>query len=98
MNASEPPADAVVFSEVYKRFGSVEVLRGISGRIGTGEVVVICGPSGSGKSTLLRCINRLETIDRGQVYGGRFTTPGRTSTGSARTSAWSFSSSTSSHT
>jgi ABC-type polar amino acid transport system ATPase subunit len=68
MNASEPPADAVVFSEVYKRFGSVEVLRGISGRIGTGEVVVICGPSGSGKSTLLRCINRLETIDRGQVY------------------------------
>jgi ABC-type polar amino acid transport system ATPase subunit len=31
-------------------------------------VVVVCGPSGSGKSTLLRCINRLETIDRGQVY------------------------------
>ena len=61
-------ADPVVFEDVHKRFGQLEVLKGISGRVGAGEVVVVCGPSGSGKSTLLRCINRLETIDRGQVY------------------------------
>ncbi|HET6318058.1 MAG TPA: amino acid ABC transporter ATP-binding protein [Chloroflexota bacterium] len=61
-------ADAVVFDDVHKRFGQLEVLKGISARVGTGEVVVVCGPSGSGKSTLLRCINRLETVDRGQVY------------------------------
>ncbi|HEU5314615.1 MAG TPA: amino acid ABC transporter ATP-binding protein [Chloroflexota bacterium] len=61
-------SDAVVFEDVHKRFGQLEVLKGISGRVGSGEVVVACGPSGSGKSTLLRCINRLETIDRGQVY------------------------------
>jgi len=60
--------DAVRFEDVHKRFGALEVLKGISGRVGAGEVVVVCGPSGSGKSTLLRCINRLETIDRGQVY------------------------------
>ncbi|MGI8424828.1 MAG: amino acid ABC transporter ATP-binding protein [Chloroflexota bacterium] len=62
------PIDAVVFDGVYKRFGHLEVLKGITGRVAVGEVVVLCGPSGSGKSTLLRCINRLETIDRGQVY------------------------------
>jgi ABC-type polar amino acid transport system ATPase subunit len=60
--------DAIVFQDVHKRFGRLEVLKGITGRIGSGEVVVICGPSGSGKSTLLRCINRLEPIDAGQVY------------------------------
>jgi ABC-type polar amino acid transport system ATPase subunit len=61
-------ADPIVFEDVYKRFGQLEVLKGITGRVGAGEVVVVCGPSGSGKSTLLRCINRLETIDRGQIY------------------------------
>ena len=39
--------DPIVFDKVYKRFGSLEVLKGISGRVGSGEVVVICGPSGS---------------------------------------------------
>jgi ABC-type polar amino acid transport system ATPase subunit len=61
-------ADAIRFEGVHKRFGQVEVLRGITGQVAQGEVVVVCGPSGSGKSTLLRCINRLETIDGGQVY------------------------------
>jgi ABC-type polar amino acid transport system ATPase subunit len=60
--------DAVVFENVHKRFGQLDVLKGISGTVGEREVVVICGPSGSGKSTLLRCINKLETIDSGQVY------------------------------
>jgi polar amino acid transport system ATP-binding protein len=59
---------AIVFQDVHKRFGGLEVLKGISGRVEPGEVVVVCGPSGSGKSTLLRCINRLESIDAGQVY------------------------------
>jgi ABC-type polar amino acid transport system ATPase subunit len=60
--------DAIRFEGVRKRFGQVAVLRGITGRVGQGEVVVICGPSGSGKTTLLRCINHLEAIDGGQVY------------------------------
>jgi len=59
---------AIVFQDVHKRYGRLEVLKGITGRIEPGEVVVVCGPSGSGKSTLLRCINRLETLDAGQVY------------------------------
>jgi ABC-type polar amino acid transport system ATPase subunit len=59
---------AIRFERVQKRFGHLEVLRGIDGHVAQGEVVVICGPGGSGKSTLLRCINRLEAVDGGQVY------------------------------
>ncbi len=54
--------------DVQKRFGHVEVLRGISMTVVAGEVVAILGPSGSGKSTLLRCINHLEKIDGGRIY------------------------------
>jgi polar amino acid transport system ATP-binding protein len=53
---------------VCKRFGRLEVLRGIDVEVGQGEVMVIIGPSGSGKSTFLRCVNRLERIDAGRVY------------------------------
>ena len=52
---------------VDKHFGSLHVLRDISLTVGKGEVVVIIGPSGSGKSTLCRTINRLETIDSGEI-------------------------------
>ncbi|WP_250502518.1 amino acid ABC transporter ATP-binding protein [Caballeronia sp. AZ7_KS35] len=52
---------------VHKRFGSEEVLKGISMRITEGEVVCLIGPSGSGKSTVLRCINGLETYDSGEI-------------------------------
>jgi polar amino acid transport system ATP-binding protein len=54
--------------DVHKRFGRLEVLRGVSLDVAEGEVVVIAGPSGSGKSTLLRCINHLERVDKGRVY------------------------------
>jgi polar amino acid transport system ATP-binding protein len=51
--------------DVWKSFGSHEVLKGISMDVKSGDVTCIIGPSGSGKSTFLRCINHLETIDAG---------------------------------
>jgi polar amino acid transport system ATP-binding protein len=53
---------------VHKRFGPLEVLRGVDLQVARGEVLVLIGPSGSGKSTLLRCINHLEVIDKGRIY------------------------------
>jgi ABC-type polar amino acid transport system ATPase subunit len=53
--------------DVHKSFGSLHVLKGVSMTVKRAEVVVVIGPSGSGKSTLLRCVNRLETVDRGEV-------------------------------
>jgi polar amino acid transport system permease protein len=53
--------------DVHKRFAAVEVLRGVSLAVDKGEVVAIIGPSGSGKSTFLRCLNHLETINRGRI-------------------------------
>jgi polar amino acid transport system ATP-binding protein len=52
---------------VHKSFGQHEVLKGVSLRVGAGEVAVVLGPSGSGKSTLLRSVNHLEKVDRGQI-------------------------------
>jgi len=52
---------------INKSFGDVHVLKDISTSVAKGEVVVVIGPSGSGKSTLCRAINRLETIDSGQI-------------------------------
>ena len=52
---------------LHKRFGHLEVLRGIDLDVRRGEVVCVIGPSGSGKSTLLRCINLLEPPEEGEV-------------------------------
>ena len=54
-------------ANVWKRRGRTEVLRGIDLAAARGEVVCLLGPSGAGKSTLLRCVNALETSDRGIV-------------------------------
>ena len=53
--------------DLYKSFGDVHVLKGISTDVAPGEVVSIIGPSGSGKSTFLRCLNRLEEPTGGQI-------------------------------
>ena len=59
---------ALAVEDVHKRFGPVEVLKGISLEANDHDVVSILGSSGSGKSTLLRCINLLETPDAGRVH------------------------------
>jgi polar amino acid transport system ATP-binding protein len=57
----------VVLEDVHKRFGGVEVLKGVSMTVRRGEVVCVIGPSGSGKSTLLRCVNALVPVDAGRI-------------------------------
>ncbi len=57
----------IILRNVSKWFGSTQVLCDVNLKIGTGEVMVVCGPSGSGKSTLLRCINRLERVQKGEI-------------------------------
>jgi polar amino acid transport system ATP-binding protein len=52
---------------VCKRFGRLEVLKGIDLEVQPGEVMCVIGPSGSGKSTFLRCINHLEKVDAGRL-------------------------------
>ncbi|MGE3822213.1 MAG: amino acid ABC transporter ATP-binding protein, partial [Isosphaeraceae bacterium] len=57
-------------TDVWKRHGSLEVLKGVHLSVARGEVAAIIGPSGSGKSTFLRCLNGLERFDRGVVSLG----------------------------
>jgi polar amino acid transport system ATP-binding protein len=60
--------DAVMHAEdVHKRFGKLEVLKGVSLEVTKGETVCIIGPSGGGKTTFIRCINHLEKIDSGRI-------------------------------
>src|SRR6266550_90144 len=63
---SEMPTIRVV--DVHKRFGALEVLKGVSFDVHRGNVVSMIGASGSGKSTLLRCINHLETPTAGDIF------------------------------
>lgn len=60
----------IKIENLYKQFGKLEVLKGISTTIKEGEVVAIIGPSGSGKSTFLRCINLLEKPTNGRILIG----------------------------
>ena len=59
--------EMIVISNLHKWFGDFHVLKGINLTVRNGERLVICGPSGSGKSTLIRCINRLETHQKGTI-------------------------------
>src|SRR5579872_7120660 len=58
----------VSVEDIYKSFGQLEVLKGVSLSVDRRETIVIIGPSGSGKSTLLRCVNHLEKINKGRIY------------------------------
>jgi polar amino acid transport system ATP-binding protein len=60
----------IEIDDLWKAFGRVEVLKGVSLQVARGGVVAIIGPSGSGKSTLLRCINLLEEPNRGSIRVG----------------------------
>ncbi|HDN04970.1 MAG TPA: amino acid ABC transporter ATP-binding protein [Chloroflexi bacterium] len=58
----------IVIKNLYKHFGDIKAVDGVSMNIDKGKVVVVIGPSGSGKSTLLRCINHLEEPSSGEVW------------------------------
>ena len=60
-------ATKIKANNIWKKFNNLEVLKGIDLEVNEGEVVAVIGPSGGGKSTLLRCLNKLETIDKGSI-------------------------------
>ena len=66
-SAAEKNVPVIELRHVDKHYGDLHVLRDVSLTVGRGEVLVVIGPSGSGKSTLCRTINRLETIDSGEI-------------------------------
>ena len=66
-NESVGASPVIELRHVEKHFGELHVLKDINLEVDRGEVLVVIGPSGSGKSTLCRTINRLETIDSGQI-------------------------------
>ena len=66
-NESSGASPVIELRHVEKHFGELHVLKDINLEVDRGEVLVVIGPSGSGKSTLCRTINRLETIDSGEI-------------------------------
>ena len=64
VDSTAPPIQIIGLG---KKFGELEVLKGIDMQVNAGEVVCVIGPSGSGKSTLLRCVNRLEEPTSGRI-------------------------------
>ena len=65
--AAIPNVPAIILDHVDKWFGAMHVLRDVCLTVAQKERVVVCGPSGSGKSTMIRCINRLETHQKGHI-------------------------------
>ena len=111
MTPALPNQPAVSARNLRKRFGHLEVLKGLSLDAHEGDVISILGASGSGKSTLLRCINLLEIPDEGEVVvagetialstgrgGRREPSTAPRSTGSGCSSRWSSRTSTSGRT
>jgi polar amino acid transport system ATP-binding protein len=68
MEAANGGGPMLKLEDIHKRFGKLEVLRGIDLEVRRGEVVCVLGPSGSGKSTLLRCVNLLEPPEKGEIF------------------------------
>ncbi|CVI64070.1 amino acid ABC transporter ATP-binding protein (plasmid) [Agrobacterium leguminum] len=67
-NVANPTAEKLIeISNLNKWYGSFHALKDVNLTVGKGEKIVICGPSGSGKSTLIRCINHLETFQKGTL-------------------------------
>ena len=66
-STDEKNVPVIELRHVDKHYGDLHVLRDVSLTVNKGEVLVVIGPSGSGKSTMCRTINRLETIDSGQI-------------------------------
>ena len=61
------PEPLLIIENLHKRFGNVEVIKGVSLSVAKGEVACIIGPSGSGKSTLIRCVNALVPFEQGSI-------------------------------
>lgn len=70
----------ISIQNIHKRFGDLEVLKGVSLEVQKGEVIAIIGPSGTGKSTLLRCINFLEKPEEGTITIGDLSVEAKTAT------------------
>ena len=67
-SSSSAPRPMVEVRNAHKRYGALEVLKGIDLTVDRGRIIAIIGPSGSGKSTLLRSINHLETLNEGEIF------------------------------
>jgi polar amino acid transport system ATP-binding protein len=91
---SDVTTPMITMEGVEKWYGSFKALNNINLTVRTGEKIVLCGPSGSGKSTLIRCINHLESYEKGRILIGG--TP-RPSTRCGAMSGWCFNSSISFH-
>lgn len=70
MASNTESTEALRLHNLKKRFGHLEIIKGISITAHRGDVIAILGSSGSGKSTLLRCLNFLETPDEGEMWVG----------------------------
>ena len=91
----------IAMDGVEKWYGDFQALTDINLTVRTGEKIVLCGPSGSGKSTLIRCINHLETYQKGEIVVDGIALERRCagrSTPCAARSAWCSSTSTCSRT
>src|SRR4051812_45636941 len=70
LTATDAADTMITLAGVEKWYGAFQALHDINMSVHKGEKIVLCGPSGSGKSTLIRCINHLETYQKGDIHVG----------------------------